>query len=188
MIRGRLPCGRRRICFAFACLVVPLGLRGPANGAAELIEYYIRFPQGTSARERSTRICAGQNVAGLVSRMTRPDGARIAVRFNTSPMSERSAERTYAALWVTILALLLGKLVMLRLRGSAVSAYELAMVFLAAMLLSPITFTTHLVPLLFIFAVLLSVRRRRFTGSVWLVAVVLGLGVASAASAGGTSG
>ena len=52
----------------------------------------------------------------------------------------------------------LAKLVLLRLRGAPVSALELAMIFLAGLLLSPITFTTHLVSLLFVYYAFLSIR------------------------------
>jgi hypothetical protein len=48
-------------------------------------------------------------------------------------------------------------LVRLRLRQAPVTAAEPAMVFTAALLLSPITFTTHLVPLLYIIAAVLVV-------------------------------
>ncbi len=174
VIRGRLRAAVAVFAFAFACLVVPLVLRGPANGAAELIEYYNDFLKGHQHGEIDAYL-AGQNVAGLVSRMTRPDRGADRGSFQYLPMSERSAQRAYAALWAIILVVFLAKLVTLRLRGSPISAYELAMVFLAALLLSPITFTTHLVPLLFIFAVLLSLRAGGDHGSVWLVVGVLAL-------------
>jgi hypothetical protein len=54
-----------------------------------------------------------------------------------------------------VLLVFLGRLVWLRLRRAPVTAVEPAMVFATALLLSPITFTTHLVPLLYIFAAVL---------------------------------
>ena len=176
VIRGRRRAAVAVFAFAFACLVVPLVLRGPANGAAELVEYYDDFLKGHQHGEIDA-YQAGQNVAGLVSRMTRPGQDADHGSFQYLPTSERSAQRAYAALWTITLLVFLAKLVTLRFRGSAISAYELAMVFLVALLLSPITFTTHLVPLLFIFAVLLSVRLKAIHGSVWLVVGVLALGM-----------
>ena len=44
-----------------------------------------------------------------------------------------------------------------------VSAFELSLVFLTALLLSPITFTTHMVSLLFVYATFLSVPRTGLT-------------------------
>jgi len=176
VIRGRRRAAVAVFAFAFACLLVPLALRGPTKGAAELVEYYDNFLKGHQHGEIDA-YQAGQNVAGLVSRMTRPGQDADRSSFQYFPMSERSAQRAYAVLWATILVVFLAKLVMLRLRGSAISAYELSMVFLAALLLSPITFTTHLVPLLFIFAALLSVRPQVIHGSVWLVVGVLALGM-----------
>ncbi len=175
VIRGRRRAAVAVFVFGLACLLVPLLLRGPANGAAELVEYYDNFLRGHQHGEIDA-YQAGQNVAGLVSRMTRP-GQGVDSGFQYVPASERSAQRAYAMVWTTVLVIFLAKLVTLRLRGSAVSAYELAMVFLTALLLSPITFTTHLVPLLFVFAVLLSVRPAAIRGPVWLVAGLLALGM-----------
>jgi hypothetical protein len=67
--------------------------------------------------------------------------------------------------------------VLLRVRRAPVTAFEPALAFAAALLLSPITFTTHLVPLLFIFATVLSVRPDVLRGSVRPVALVIGAGM-----------
>jgi hypothetical protein len=72
----------------------------------------------------------------------------------------------------------------LRLRRAPVSAFELAMAFLAALLLSPITFTTHLVPLLFVFATVLSIRPAAVRGAGRAVAAALGLGMAASGLSG----
>ena len=176
VIRGRRRAAVAVFFLAAACLLVPLVLRGPSNGAAELVEYYHKFLEGHQHGEIDS-YQAGQNIAGLVSRMTRPDATEEGGSFQYLPTSERSAQRIYTALWVSVLVLFLARLLTLRLRSAPVSAFELAMVFLTSMLLSPITFTTHLVPLLFVFAVLLSVRPAAITGPVWIVAVMLGLGM-----------
>jgi hypothetical protein len=65
-----------------------------------------------------------------------------------------------------------------------VSAFELALVCLAALLLSPITFTTHLVPLLFVFAVALSIRPETVRGPARVLALVICLGMAASGLSG----
>jgi hypothetical protein len=67
--------------------------------------------------------------------------------------------------------------VLLRVRRAPLNADELAMIFATSLLLSPITFTTHLVPLLFVFATALSawpVAR----GPARVVALAIGVGMA----------
>jgi alpha-1,2-mannosyltransferase len=176
VIRGRRRAAVAVVLFAFASVLVPMVLRGPSNGAAELVEYYHKFLEGHQHGEIGS-YHAGQNVAALVSRMTRPDAGADGDSFRYLPASEPTAQRVYAVLWVTVLLAFLAKLIALRFRGAAVSAFELAMVFLTSLLLSPITFTTHLVPLLFIFAVLLSVRPAEVRGPVRVLAAVLVLGM-----------
>ena len=180
--------GRRRAAFAvfpigLACLLVPLVLRGPSAGAAELVEYYHTFLEGHQHGEVGS-YTAGQNIAALVSRMTRPAEERERTSFQYLPTSERNAQLVYRTLWLTVLLAFLAGLVMLRLRRAEVSAFELSMIFLTALLLSPITFTTHLVPLLFVFTTALSLRPASLSPGGRIAAAVIGLGIA----AGGLSG
>jgi uncharacterized membrane protein len=89
------------------------------------------------------------------------------------PLPQDTAQLIYRALWVTVLLLFLTKLAALRIRNSPVSVLELSMVFLASLLLSPITFTAHLVPLLFVFYAFLSFPAGSISGEGYLVAAVL---------------
>ena len=166
-----------------ACLLVPLVLRGPSAGAAELVEYYHTFLEGHQHGEVGS-YTAGQNIAALVSRMTRPAEERERTSFQYLPTSERNAQLVYRTLWLTVLLAFLAGLVMLRLRRAEVSAFEVSMIFLTALLLSPITFTTHLVPLLFVFTTALSLRPASLSPGGRIAAAVIGLGIA----AGGLSG
>ena len=78
-----------------------------------------------------------------------------------------------------MLLIFLGRLVLLRIRGVPVSAFELGMTFLAGLLLSPITFTTHLVSLLFVYHTFLSIplaslsRRARVVAALLFVAMAV---------------
>ena len=167
LIRGRRRAAVAVPVVALACVLVPLLLRGPRTGAAELVEYYHVFLEGHQHGEVDS-YTAGQNVAALVSRMMRPGGYRYL------PASELVAQRVYHVLWGGLLLVFLSRLVLLARRRAPVSAFELSLAFLAALLLSPITFTTHLVSLLFVYATFLSIRRAALTlpGKVaWAVAV-----------------
>jgi alpha-1,2-mannosyltransferase len=157
VIRGRRRAALAVPPLALACVVVPLLVRGPATGAAELVEYYHTFleeHQHGAIRDYT----GGQNLAAFVNRMTQPKGSAQGVSYGYLPASEQTAQLAYQALWATVLLIVLTKLVVLRLRGVPVSAFELAMIFLASLLLSPITFTTHLVSLLFVYYTFLSIR------------------------------
>jgi alpha-1,2-mannosyltransferase len=157
VIRGRRRAALAVPPLALACVVLPLLVRGPAAGAAELVEYYHTFleeHQHGAIRDYT----GGQNLAAFVNRMTQPKGSAQGVSYGYLPASEQTAQLAYQALWATVLLIVLTKLVVLRLRGMPVSAFELAMIFLASLLLSPITFTTHLVSLLFVYYTFLSIR------------------------------
>jgi len=177
VIRGRRRAALAVVPLGLACLLVPLVLRGPSRGVAELGEYYHKFLEKHQHGEIGS-YSAGQNVAALVSRMTRPPSISGQPSFQWAPASERTAQRAYQGLWLAVLLLYLGKLVLLRLRRAPVSAFELAMAFATALLLSPITFTTHLVPVLFIFATVLSVRPAKLSGLARAGAGVLCVGMA----------
>jgi hypothetical protein len=169
--------GSRRAALAvpllvIGCVLVPLLLRGPATGAAELIEYYHSFLEGHQ-HARIDTYTADQNLAALVSRMSRPVQNAAHLSYMYLPLRPDTALLVYRALWVTVLLLFLAKLAALRLRGSPVSAPELSMVFLASLLLSPITFTAHLVGLLFVFYAFLSFPPRAISRGEYLLAAVL---------------
>jgi hypothetical protein len=182
VIRGRRRAALAVAPIALACVLVPLLLRGPSTGTAELVEYYHGFLEGHQHGEIDA-YTAGQNLAALVRRMTRApaDGGRS---YQYLPLGEGAAQRVYELLWAAVLLAFLAGLAVLRLRRAPVSAFELAMAFLAALLLSPITFTTHLVPLLFVFATVLSIRPAAVRGAGRAVAAALGLGMAASGLSG----
>jgi hypothetical protein len=149
--------GRRRAVLALpaaglACIVAPLLARMPAKGAADLLDYYRSF-LGPQQRASLDEYAVGHNLAALVARMTRPSrdhqGDQRSYRY--LPASERTARIAYEGVWLAVLAAFLLKLAWLRRRGAAVTALEFSMVFLTGLLLSPISFTHHLVSLLFVF-------------------------------------
>jgi hypothetical protein len=157
---------------AVGCVLVPLLLRGPATGTAELVEYYHSFLEGHQ-HGRIDTYTADQNLAALVSRMSRPVQNAEHLTYMYVPLPQDTALLIYRALWMTVLLLFLTKLAALRIRGSPLSALELSMVFLASLLLSPITFTAHLVALLFVFYAFLSFPPAAISGGGYILAAVL---------------
>jgi glycosyl transferase family 87 len=157
---------------ALGCIVIPLVARGPAKGMAELGEYYRSFLEGHQ-HGNIDDYTAGYNLAALVSRMSRPMPAAQPRSYMYLPLSQATAQRVYLALWVTVLLLFLAKSTALRIRGSPISAPELSMVFLAGLLLSPITFAAHLVSLLFVFYAFLSFPAGTIPARYYLPAAVL---------------
>jgi Glycosyltransferase family 87 len=177
VIRGRRRAAIAVFPLALACLLLPLALRGPSRGAAELDEYYHTFLEKHQHGEIDS-YTAGQNIAGLVSRMTRGTATPGEDSFRWAPAGAHTAQRVYQVLWGAVLLLFLGKVVILRMHRAPISALEVAMIFAAALLLSPITFMAHLVPLLFVFAAVWSVRARAWGGPAWVVAAAIALGMA----------
>jgi len=169
--------GRRRAVLAvpplaLACVLLPLLVRGPATGAAELVEYYHFFLEGHQHGDLS-QYTADQNLAAFVNRMTLQQADAEHVSYRYLPTSERTAQLTYRVLWAAVLLIFLAKLTLLRIRRAPLSAFELSLVFLAALLLSPITFMAHLVSLLFVYYTFLSVRRDRLSTTGRVVGAVL---------------
>ncbi len=176
VIRGRRRAALAVFPIALACLLVPMVLRGPSRGVDELQEYYHKFLRQHQHGEIES-YSAGQNIAGVVNRMTLAPASPDQSSFQWVPATRRAAQLAYQGAWVTLLMLFLGRLVHLRVRRAPLNADELAMIFATSLLLSPITFTTHLVPLLFVFATALSawpVAR----GPARVVALAIGVGMA----------
>jgi hypothetical protein len=157
VIRGRPRAALAVPALAAACVFVPILVRGPATGVAELVEYYDSFLAGHQ-RGQVRDYTRGHNIASLVNRTMLPAEARDAEARESAVALERRAQLTYRALWAIVLVTLLATLVLLRLRDAPLSAFELSATFLTSLLLSPITFTAHLVVLLFVFGTFLSVR------------------------------
>ena len=175
-IRGRRRAVLAMIPLAIASVAVPLVLRGPARGVDELREYYHVFLEKHQEGEIES-YTAGQNIAALVSRMTVAPESSGGVSYRWAPTTERTAQLVYRGLWVAVLLLYLGRLVQLRVRQAPLTAVEPAMAFAAALLLSPITFTTHLVPLLYIVAAVVALPLERLGTGTRALAAVVGLGM-----------
>lgn len=157
VVRGRRPAVLAVVPIALACVVIPLLVRGPATGAAELVEYYHSFLEGHQHAQVGS-YTAGQNLAALVNRITRPAQDPEHASSIHLAVSERTAQLAYRGLWLGLLLLFIIRLVQLRIQRAPISAFELTLIFLTSLLLSPITFTTHLVSLLFVFYTFLAVR------------------------------
>jgi glycosyl transferase family 87 len=151
LIRGRRRAALSVLPLAAACVLVPLLVRGPATGAADLREYYESFLAGHQHAEIRS-YTRGHNIATFVNRVMLPEQS------TTDGSRERTAQLIYRAGWAAVAIVFLARLVQLRLRGAPPSSFEFSMTFLACLLLSPITFTAHLVFLLFVFCAFLSVR------------------------------
>lgn len=176
VLRGRRLAALAVVPVALTCILLPLLVRGPAVGAAEMVEYYHSFLEGHQ-NGRISMYTAGQNLAALVNRMTLPVRNPERTSAIQLPLSERSAQVGYEGLWLALLLLFLAKLMHLRIRRTPLSALELSLIFLTSLLLSPITFTTHLLGLLFVFYTFLAVRLARLSARGIAVAAVLGLGM-----------
>ena len=158
------------------CILLPLVLRGRDQGTEDLREYYHTFLEGHQHGNIDS-YTAGQNLAALVSRMSRPGETQGQPSYRYLPLSQRQAQVTYRVMWVAVLLLFLARLAELRIRHRPVTGYELSMVFLTGYLISPITFTTHLVGLLFVFYVFLSTPREALRRQWLLPAGILLFGI-----------
>ncbi len=176
VIRGRTRAALAVPLIALVCVLVPMLLRGPARGADELVEYYHSFLEGHQHGEIS-EYTGGQNLAAFVNRMMRPAENPRGVSYRYVSVSEQAAQQTYHALWLIVMLLFLCQLLILRVQQKRLSAFEISSVFLAGLLLSPITFTTHLVSLLFVYTTFLSVRVSALSPAGRVVAVILGIGM-----------
>jgi alpha-1,2-mannosyltransferase len=176
VIRGRPRAALAAPLLILACVLIPMALRGPARGASELVEYYHSFLEGHQHGEIS-EYTGGQNLAAFVNRMMRPAENPRGVSYRYLSVSEQTAQRTYHALWLAVMLLFLGQIISLRIQQKRLSAFEISSVFLAGLLLSPITFTTHLVSLLFVYTTFLAVRVRTLSPAGRGVAVIAGVGM-----------
>ena len=149
-IRGRPRAVLAVPLFALACVAAPLLARGPSTGADDVVDYYRSFLE-PQRRSDLDSYASGQNLAALVTRMTRPVQDSDGRSYQYVPASEPAARLIYEGLWLLVFGAFILKLVWLRRRAAPLTALELSMVFLASLLLSPITFTHHLVSLLFVF-------------------------------------
>jgi hypothetical protein len=147
------------------------------------MEYYQSFLAGHQRGEVGS-YTRGHNLASFVNRtmLRRENGDDV--RQPSLGLSEGAAQRVYRVLWSSVLLAFLAMLVVLRHRRAPVSAFELSVVFLTCLLLSPITFTANLVFLLFVFYAFLSVRFATLSFPGRLVAVLLGVAMAATGLSG----
>lgn len=156
LFRGRRKAVVAAVLFGLASIAVPLVLRGPATGGADLAEYYNGFLAGQpGAAACSYQSC--QNLGAMVTRMMRPSDNPEHLDYRYLAASAETERVTYRVLWLAVLLLFLAKLARLRLRGAPLSALEFGLPILAGLLLSPITFKAHLVSLLFVYGSFLSI-------------------------------
>jgi hypothetical protein len=141
------------------------------------VEYYHSFLERHQHAEVAS-YTAGQNLAALVNRITLPANSAERASVIQLPLSERTAQLVYYGLWLAVLLIFVAKLVRLRIRRAPISAFELSLIFLTSLLLSPITFTTHLVSLLFVFYTFLTVRLSGLSPRAIRVAALLCLAMA----------
>jgi hypothetical protein len=174
--------GSRRIVvallgFGVLCLVLPLVQRGWDQGIVDLSAYYHGFLQKFAAGhviydERN------QSLSAMVYRAAVPESGYTYVGSlaQAAPILSRG-------LALAIFAILVIRLVNLRIARQPVTPLEIAAVFLASHLLSGITWKAHLVSLLFVAYAFFSIdwrslagARRIGLGAAWLGLAAIGLG------------
>ncbi len=176
--------GRRRSLAAAAVLTplllaAPLVQRGPARGMGDYRDYLESF-LGEFARGRVVRDVTNQGLAAAVNRATVPPERPDQRNWVLVPLGARTAAAATRAAPVTVLLALIAALALLARARRPVGAHELAAVFLAMHLVSPITWKAHLVSLLFVFFILLATPLAGLArGGRWLVR---GLGAACVAT------
>jgi glycosyl transferase family 87 len=155
LIRGRRSALLTVPPAAVAAVVVPLLVRGPVKGTAELREFYHAVLEG---RVHGTVGSEDENLGGMVYRMMRPTENDEHHDYRLFTASERTAAVIYRGAVGLLFAAFLVLVIWLRSEAAPVSAFELSVVFLICHLLSPLTRKAHLVTLLFVFYTFLAIR------------------------------
>jgi alpha-1,2-mannosyltransferase len=160
-------------------LAAPLVQRGAARGVADYREYVEYFLEGF-AHGRVVPHVTNQGLAAAVHRATIPPEGPDQRSWVLVPLGERAAAAATHAAPLAVLLALVAALALLARARRPVGAHELAAVFLAMHLVSPITWKAHLVSLLFVFFILLATPLAGLPrGGRWLVR---GLGAACVAT------
>jgi alpha-1,2-mannosyltransferase len=181
--RGRRPAWVAVGAGVALAIALPLVFRGPALGLAELKEYYHSFLE-THQHADVSSYTAGQNLAALVGRMTSHAGTQQVNSYAYVKLPRAVAHLVYQLTWGAVLLVFLGALLHLAIRRAPVSPFEVSMVFLASLLLSPITFTTHLVSLIFVFYTFLSIPFTTLSPRKRALGGLLGMGIAASGLSG----
>lgn len=142
-------------------VALPMVQRGPAQGVRDLREYYQAFLQDFQGG-RVVADYTNQNIASAVERMSRPVLHRERLDYRWMSLSESGARGVRNALIGAVLVALFGGWLALAARGRPIGAWEVATGFLAWHLVSGITWKSHLVTFLFLFAVFLAAPVRRW--------------------------
>ncbi len=142
-------------------VALPMVQRGPVQGTQDLRDYYHAFLADFSGG-RVVADYTNQNVASAVERMSRPVANQEQLDYRWLPLSAGTARVVRNLLIGLVLALLLGSWAVRARRGDPIGGWELAAGFLAWHLVSGITWKSHLVSLLFVFAVFLAAPMRRW--------------------------
>ncbi len=181
VVRGRRRAILIALALGLASILVPILQRGPATGAADLLEYYRGFLAAQPNAENCTYHSC-QNLGAMVSRMMLPSENQEHLDYQYIVASAHMALVTYRTLWVTILLVFLAKLALLRARHSPLSALEFTLPLLTGLLLSPITFKAHMVSLLLPYSsflairpVMLSTPARAWAAAIGITMIVTGL-------------
>jgi Glycosyltransferase family 87 len=183
VIRGTRRTTAAVAAFAGLCVGLPILQRGLSRGVADLADYYHTFLHQFASGGVVTSF-RNQNLAGMIYRALVPSAGRDATHDYAYLSSlAPAAPWVYRLAAVLLLAVYLAYLIRRRFASRPVSALEVSAVFLAAHLLSGITWKTHLVTLLFVAYVFFSLHpglvdgwKRGAVWLAWMGLVVIGLG------------
>jgi len=144
------------------CFILPIALRGANQGIQDYKDYYTvvwkPFLHGNVVPS-----APNQNLAGMIFRMTRYYQNNQNYDYHYVPLSEEASHtiiKTVSGILFTAFILYLGYQAY---KKYPITALEVSAVFIASHLLSTITWRAHLVSLLFIFAAVFLVDRRRLS-------------------------
>jgi hypothetical protein len=142
-------------------IALPAIQRGPSQAVRDQREYYHAF-LADFGEGRVVADYTNQNLASAVERMSRPVTNLERLDYRWLPLSESGARIVRNALIGAVLVALFAGWLVLAVRGSPLGAWEVATGFLAWHLVSGITWKSHLVTFLFLFAVFLAAPMRRW--------------------------
>lgn len=136
-------------------IAIPLLWRGPAQGWVDLTEYFSGFL--TEYLSGQVRIrWDNYNLSTLAYSPFVPLNDPSGMGGPWLPGGEAAGAWLYRALALMVVTTWVGMVLLLRRTGALWNAYEVAATFTAGLLLSGVTWSAHLVPLVFISAVLFS--------------------------------
>jgi len=175
ILRGRPRAALAVLPLGAACLLLPMVQRGPRQGVHDLEDYYANVLRGRQHGE-VIMTYTNQDLSGAVYRLVRPSADSTDRDYRLLAASAATAQTVYRVGAGLLLAGFCGLLLWLRLRGAPVTMFELASVFLIGHLLSPMTWKSHLVTLLFVLYPFLALPFRELSRPLrWSVYAVLTL-------------